>query len=337
MSLSYESPGRASQLAPGRAALHLARAASLAPSPHNSQPWFFVEEGHDHGFEVHLDDERRPILTDPGGREAVIACGAALFNVRMAVRRLGFRPAVDLLPEPGNSAFLAHVGYAAYAPATPDETLMARAIPHRHTHRGPFGPDPVPDTLIDDLRDHARAEGAFLQVIDEPEKLGLLADLVRTAEDLHRADPGHDAEVGRCVGPDGVPAEACRQHPDRTLLAGRDYLGRARRFGGPYRKCPGRTGVVAVLSTPYDGRPDWLRSGQALQRVLLYAAAHQVVAAFHTQPLELPLLRSEIRTHLTGGRFPQVILRFGRTHQLWCTPRRPPAAVLTRDGCPVRW
>ncbi|MGH1553880.1 hypothetical protein ACRAWF_23650 [Streptomyces sp. L7] len=86
----------------GRAALHLAHAASLAPSPHNSQPWFFVEEGHDHGFGIHADRGRGLVLTDPGGRESVVACGAALFNARIAVRKLGFRPAVDLLPETGN-------------------------------------------------------------------------------------------------------------------------------------------------------------------------------------------------------------------------------------------
>lgn len=73
MSVSYENGGRASHVRPGRAALHLARAASLVPSPHNSQPWLFAEEGHDHGFEVHLHGGRRMILTDPGGREAVIA------------------------------------------------------------------------------------------------------------------------------------------------------------------------------------------------------------------------------------------------------------------------
>ncbi|MGW7409966.1 hypothetical protein ACWGI9_40825 [Streptomyces sp. NPDC054833] len=44
MSITYEKPGRT--------ALHLARVASLAPSPHNSRPWFFAESGHDHGFEV---------------------------------------------------------------------------------------------------------------------------------------------------------------------------------------------------------------------------------------------------------------------------------------------
>ncbi len=147
MSLSYESRGRVSRVRAGRAALHLARAASLAPSPHNSQPWLFAEEGHDHGFEVHVHGGRRMMLTDPGGREAVVACGAALFNVRIAVRALGSRPAVDLLPEPGNSNYLAHVGHAAHAPATPEETRLARAMPRRHTHRGPFGPEPVSDTL----------------------------------------------------------------------------------------------------------------------------------------------------------------------------------------------
>ncbi|MDN3027824.1 hypothetical protein [Streptomyces sp. S.PB5] len=322
MSLTYESPGRA--------ALHLARAASLAPSPHNSQPWSFVEEGHDHAFEVHLDAGRRLILTDPGGREAHIACGAALFNVRLAVRRLGFRPAVDLLPEPGRPGYLAHVGYAEHLPADPEEALLARAMPHRHTHRGHFGPDPVPAPLLDELREQALTEGAVLQVVDEPENLRLLTHLVRTAEAIHRADPGHRAELRRYVGPQGIPPRICPRHPDGTLLAGRDYLGLSWcHIRRPQRWSP-RTGTVAVLSSRYDTREEWLRSGQALQRVLLHAAAQDVMAAFHTQPLELPAPRAELRAHLTGGLFPQVVLRLGRTTELWHTPRRPPTEVLDR-------
>ncbi|MFI6010146.1 hypothetical protein ACIBAG_15235 [Streptomyces sp. NPDC051243] len=291
----------------GPAALHLARAASLAPSPHKSQSWLFAEDGRDHGFEVHVHGGRRMMLTDPDGREEVIACGAALINVRIAVRGLGFRPAVDLLPEPGNSNYLAHVGYAAHAPATPEETRLARAMPRRHTHRGPFGPEPVPDTLRYELRDHARTEGADLRIIDEPEQLRLLADFVRAAEDRQRADPCHTAEIFRSVGRDGVPVEACRHHPDATLLAGRDYLGFARYYARPSRRWISRTGTVALLSTPY------------------------------TQPLELPEPRAEIRTHLVGGRFPQLVLRLGRPPRTWCTRRRPPAEVLVHDGVPVQW
>jgi hypothetical protein len=328
MSLAYEQHGRA--------ALHLAHAASLAPSPHNSQPWFFVEEGHDHGFEIHADRERRLALTDPGGRETVIACGAALFNARIAIRNLGFRDAVDLLPESGNPLHLARVGFAAHAPATFDEALMAGVLAHRHTHRGPFAAERVAEELLDDLREHARAEGAELQVVDDADQLDRLADLVRTAEDVHRADRGHTAEIAGCVGPDGVPAEACLYHPDCVLLAARDYLGLVRQFAVPPQKWVSRTGTVVVLTTPYDTRADWLRAGQALQRVLLYAAAHDVRAAFHTQPLEVPAVRAEVRTGIAFGRFPQMILRLGHTNQTWATPRRGPAETLLRSDMPVR-
>ncbi|MGI5452074.1 Acg family FMN-binding oxidoreductase [Streptomyces sp. CA-249302] len=331
MSVTYEQPGRA--------ALHLARAASLAPSPHNSQPWLFTEEGQDHGFEVHLDGGRRMVRTDPSGRQAVIACGAALFNVRLAVRRLGFRPVVDVLPEPGNPDYLARVGYAAHAPSTPEEALLAGAMIHWHTHRGQFGAEPVAQSTLDELYEQARVEGADLQVVDAPEQLQLLAELVRTAEDTHRADHGYVAELACCVGPQGIPVQACRHHPDATLLAGRDYLGISHRYLVPARNRGGGTGTVAVLCTAYDRRPDWLRSGQALQRVLLYAAAHGVMAAFHTQPLELPAVRARLRSELTAGRYPQMVLRLGHVPQpqTWSTPRRGPAQVLVHDDARARW
>jgi hypothetical protein len=328
MSVTYEKPGRA--------ALHLARAASLAPSPHNSQPWYFAEEGHDRGFEVHLDGGRRMALTDPSGREAVIACGAALFNVRMAVRHLGFRPVVDLMPVPGDPHYLAHVGFAAHASSTPEEAVLTDAMVHRRTHRGRFGAEPVADALLAVLHQQAQAEGATLQIVDDPDQLELLARLVRTAEDTHRADYGHVTELRHCVGPHGVPVEACRHHPDATLLAGRDYLSLARRYLVSARNRGRGTGTVVVLSTPSDRRPDWLRAGQALQRLLLYAAAHDVMAAFHTQPLELPALRNRLRTDLTARRYPQMILRLGHVPQPpeWCTSRRPPMQVLVRDASP---
>ncbi|MFJ9535934.1 Acg family FMN-binding oxidoreductase [Streptomyces sp. NPDC101225] len=324
---------------PGRAALHLARAASLAPSPHNSQPWFFVEEGHDRGFEVHLDGGRRMVLTDPFGREAVIACGAALFNVRVAVRHLGFRPVVDLLPDPADSHYLARVGYAAHLPSTPDEALLVQGMHRRRTHRGRFGAEPVADELLAGLHEQARVEGATLQIVDDPEQLAFLAELVRTAEDTHRADIGHAGELARCVGPYGMPVEVCRHHPDTTLLVGRAYLPRACRRRVSVRSRSAGTGTVVVLSTPHDRRTDWLRSGQALQRMLLHAAAHDVMAAFHTQPLELPALRARLRTDVTAGRYPQAVLRLGHVPQrpTWCTPRRPPVQVLVRDDAPARW
>src|SRR5690606_40254205 len=70
-------------------------AAVWAPSVHNTQPWSFCVSG----AEVRLsaDPERRLRVTDPDGRQMLISCGAALFNLRIALRALGHRPVVRLL------------------------------------------------------------------------------------------------------------------------------------------------------------------------------------------------------------------------------------------------
>ncbi|MFI9833294.1 hypothetical protein ACIHIX_37035 [Streptomyces sp. NPDC051913] len=57
----------------------------------------------------------------------------------------------------------------------------------------------------------------------------------------------------------------------------------------PLRKWP----VFGVLSTAHDRRADGVRAGQALERVLLVAAAHDVPASLLRQALEWPDLREQ--------------------------------------------
>ena len=335
MSAPYETPSYAP---PGHAAFHLARAAGNAPSVHNTQPWFFADEGGDHGFELHADPARRLPLTDPGGRQLVISCGAALYNVRIAVRHLGFRPVVTPFPDLARPDFLARVRWGAHAAVTREVAAMERAMSLRHTHRGPFGSGPLPWSLVEELRDHAGAEGVLLHTVDNPDKLRLLARAVRSAESAHRTTRGHVSEICGGFGPalrpwsERVPHDACRLDPDRTFLAGRDYTGGLPEDDGVTRRWTERSGTVVVLSTLHDTRADWLRAGQALQRVLLHAALHGVMAAFHTQPLEFPAWRAEVRDRLTGERYPQLVLRLGHTSDTWPSPRRRPAETLAQTA-----
>src|SRR5207245_1971614 len=81
---------------------------------------------------------------DRGGREMLISCGAALFGLRLAVRGLGYLPAVSLVSEPSKPWLLARVALGPEAPVTEAERRMLAALPHRHTHRGAFGPGPTP-------------------------------------------------------------------------------------------------------------------------------------------------------------------------------------------------
>ena len=90
--------------------------------------------------------------------------------------------------------------------------------------------------------------------------------------------------------------------------------------------------ITRLLTTSVDHPADWIHAGQALQRVLLLASSGQVAAALHSQPLELPLLRDFIRTHLIDRAYPQMVLRFGATGERAVSVRRPVDEVLT-----ARW
>jgi len=142
---------------------YLIATAARAPSVHNTQPWRFrVSPG---TVELYAD-QRRKLRTDPVGREMLISCGAALYGLRLAIRSLGYQPVVRLLPDPRRLRLLATVSIGREQPMTSEEHRMLDAIPHRHTHRGPFSGEPVPAGVLARAQHHAMAEHATLALID---------------------------------------------------------------------------------------------------------------------------------------------------------------------------
>jgi nitroreductase len=304
--------------------------AARAPSVHNTQPWRFrVGE-----FAIELyADPRRKLRADPLGREMLISCGAALFGLRLAVRSLGYLPGVELLPDPAKLQLLARVMLGAAAPMTAQERQMLEAVPHRHTHRGPFDPGPLPAGLLAGLQHDAVAEGATLAPVNPGIAYQQLADIVGAAGRRQNLDPLARADARRWSrdaadsARDGVPAHAfpakAGHHPGR--LPQRDFdLGRGLGLlpaGGP------PPAVTAVLLTPGDGRADWLHAGQALHRLLAHAASKWVFASLYTQPLEAAAIRALIHDRLALPGAPQMLLQLGLARTTRSTARRSPAEL----------
>ena len=92
-------------------------AAGAAPSIHNTQPWRFRVS--DDLIEVHGDPDRMLWVADPRGRALHLSCGAALFNLKLAIRALGAKPLVWPLPDPEHEpTLLASVRLEEARPAT---------------------------------------------------------------------------------------------------------------------------------------------------------------------------------------------------------------------------
>jgi nitroreductase len=304
--------------------------AARAPSVHNTQPWRFrVGE-----FAIELyADPRRKLRADPLGREMLISCGAALFGLRLAVRSLGYLPVAELLPDPAQLQLLARVRLGAEAPMTARERQMLEALPHRHTHRGPFDPGPLPAGLVAGLQHDALAEGATLAPVNPGIVYQQLADIVgaagrrQTLDGAARADAQRWTRGAADSARDGVPAHAFRANVGRQpgRLPQRDFdlgrgLGLLPASGPP-------PAITAVLLTPGDGRADWLRAGQALHRLLTHAASKWVFASLYTQPLEAAAIRALIQDRLALPGAPQMLLQLGLARTARSTARRPPAEL----------
>jgi hypothetical protein len=301
--------------------------AARAPSVHNTQPWRFRVGSR--AVELRCDPGRQ-LKTDAAGREMLISCGAALFGLRLAIRSLGVLPVTELLPDPAQPRLLARVGIGAAAPAEEWELRMLSAVPHRHTHRGPFAPGPLPAGLVVGLQHDAVAEGAALALVNGGLSYQRLAGFVTGAARRGDRDPVARAEIRRWTrGPastarDGVPALAFTAGPGGRpgTLRQRDFdlgrgLGRLASGGDP-------PPVTAVLLTDRDSRASWLRAGQALQRLLLHAAAGWVFASLYTQPLENAATRRLIQSRLALPGRPQMVMQLGRAATALATARLGP-------------
>lgn len=312
-------------------------AAVHAPSVNNTQPWWFSSG--DHEISVHADVERRLPIADPAGREMMISCGAAAFTARVALRYLGFVPVIKVLPDPDLPNLVARISYAPeLTPPVDYERQLFAEVPRRRSHRGGFDEEPLPSGLLPALRDEASRESATLRVMGDDGQRAALAAVVEAADWALRLDQARVRESARWAPPpgsprrDGVPATAYPARPERTEPAfpSRDFA-HGHGWGLPpagHGTVPRAAGLVTVLTTAADHPEDWVKAGQALQRVLLLASSCGVSAALHTQPLEISQLRDFIATTLCDGAHPQMVARFGTTGQVSVSVRRRVDEVL---------
>ncbi|WP_329600030.1 nitroreductase [Streptomyces pseudovenezuelae] len=313
--------------------------ATAAPSMHNAQPWRFRYETAEGLLLLRADPERAMPGSDPGNRALHIGCGAALFNLRVAAAHAGLDARTRLLPDPGDlwlmaTVQLAEPGGTVTRGAEDDLVRLHPAIRQRHTSRHPFAEKEVPEDLQAALKQAAAAEGAAL-LFPRLWHVETVLDLVHDAERRDATDPDARQDLERWtrlgveadIAVDGVPEYAFgpRKRDGKAPL--RDFAGRrtvADRGSTTFEHTP----HLALLSTSGDGPADWLRAGQALERVLLEATRADLATSLTSHPLESADLRTLARDPVSGAGQVQMVLRLGYGPRGPSTPRRSVPDVL---------
>lgn len=329
------------------------RAATLAPSVLNIQPWRFVAS--ERCIEIHLDRSRGLPEVDPVGRALTISCGAALFNLELAIAVLNRRPEVRVFAgRSAHATMLATVTPGDQLPPTADERRMHDAIRHRRTTRTPYLNEPLPPELVVRLEDGDTSRATVFRILDQA-AANAVADVVREADTALCADLALRAEVARWIttgssAVDGVPQSALGPLAREPGSLVRDFAMGAEIRGRRSADFEGSP-TVGVLFTRHDDPGAWLAAGQRLERVWLEATAAGAAISLMSQPMEVLVVRClleracarALARHPAGAQplplrqgreekplWPQMVLRMGvsRGHAS-PTPRRPLNDVLT--------
>jgi nitroreductase len=285
----------------------------------------------DRSVHLYADPSRQLAATDPGARDLLLSCGAALHHLRTAFAALGWASDVHRLPNAAEPNHLAAVELHEHE-ATQEDIALAAAISRRRTDRRRCSSWQVPPILLSRLAERAAAEGVLMRTATDPVvRFQLISAMAEEALRQH-AEPEYAGELaawsGRHASPEGVPAASI------PPIAGRYGDVTMREFGGGELAQPEAAseeddaGVLLVLGTPSDDRLSRLRAGEATSAVLLAATDFRLATCPLTQPLEIRGVRDLVRVRvLDAATYPHMVLRVGwapeHAQPPPATPRRP--------------
>jgi hypothetical protein len=305
--------------------------AVLAPSSHNTQPWLFKIRNE--AIDLYADRSRSLPIADPQGRELIISCGTALFNLRIALRHFGYQGRLKTFPDPNNPDWLAHIQLGNSIQESADEHLLFQSIPKRHTNRQNYEDWDIPESFFQWLQSDVEQEGAWLSVVKGDIARQAVANLVVRGDHLQMANPNFRRELADWIHPshhqshDGIPgyAQGIDEHFDfatpifalvlRTFDLGDSIAERS-------RKLIAQSPAIVMLGTNDDTPTDWLAAGQALERILLRGQTIGLSASFLNQPIQISSLRLELSKLPNELGYPQILLRLGFGKEVKPTPRR---------------
>ena len=330
----------------------LVAAATLAPNPHNSQPWLFrVGSGR---IDLFADASRNIGAVDPFKREKYIGLGAALENLVVAAEATGYRAKVTLMPD---GAHPDHAARVELTHASRHNTFLADQIAKRHTNRYGFvtGKD-VPAAAMTAMTGLSDAETSGARVIwfsNNRQRVELSSLIVAATEAINR-DPDQSRSDyqwfrqnwdqiqrqrdGITIDAAGLPeltatlakllpAQSRQAIDDAWLTATRDS----------HTKTAAAYGIVAVRDAADSQQR--LKGGRLLERVHLWATGNGIALHHMNQLTERadrerelainPRFGDALQQLLPDGWQALSLFRIGYpTHSPNKSPRRALAAVI---------
>ncbi len=299
---------------------HILHYASLAPSGHNSQPWF-VRVEKKHQWVVGSDKSRLLSVVDPDNREALLSIGAFIENLVQAANFIGYDVDVEII---GKERFDADVARIWLKPGKSKQVSIQRLKNRRTVKTGLLSKE----IQAADLKVFQEATGGGLYYFPRESSHGKL--MAEAAVENFRVQFENESAMAEAAKWTRLSDAETMQYRDglttdgmeiggfagwwvRNFMDKEDVTGSTWREKGVEKAMAQASEGAGWLVITSDGNRvvDLIDSGRRFQRMALIAREKNIGIHPMTQTLEEAHGQASIRENHESSMIPQFMLRVG--------------------------
>ena len=313
---------------------HILHHASLAPSGHNSQPWY-VRLIDDRKMIIGADPDRRLPAVDPDNREAMLSLGAFVENLSLAAGDMGYEAQIEVKARSPREQEILEVTLRKAKPAPYPLKRMTLRMTAKHGYRSveleKYDVDALAEPLGGRLfyfppgSEHARCieEGTVEAFRGQTDRDEAQQELVKWLRLSHEAEEEHRDGLTTA----GMEIRGLKGWYVRNLTRPKDFMKESMRKMSVEQtaKLAGQGGGWFVITSPGESVADLIDAGRGFERMALMARERGIALHPMTQILEEEIGRAGIASSHDAGMIPQFVLRVGYLDPYPdpVSPRRP--------------
>ncbi len=308
------------------------KAAVLAPSSHNSQPWIF-SSNNDGEIEVSLEPKRELPSSDTNSRQSIISLGCAIENIVLVADYHGFDSNVTYGENP-----LATIRFAKRNDLVKgDSEHLANYITQRVTNRSPHKSEVLDGSTIKDILSLA-TNTLRINITTATALIKQLGDVAIEAGIAALDQPGFRMELSRYLksngtkSPIGMPGFGFGFPAPLSIAAPHliKHFNMERGARKQNEELFAATNGILVISTDSDSHEDWLAVGRVYERIALLAVRANMSTAPWAVTVQIGEYHNDVEKLFNlHGRL-QFFCRIGfPTKETHHSPRLSAEAVLT--------
>jgi hypothetical protein len=263
------------------------KAATLAPSVDNCQPWLFSVK--DDSIEIYLDSERAEFFGDVNHIATYVTFGTVIENIIISAKNHGFSTDIRIFPSEDKN-FIAHVrlieGYKGKSP-------LSAFLHFRCTNRHIFQKKLITADILESLSNGAKdIRGAHVFLTDDRKTIKKIALLVKESDRIIFEHPLLHQGLFKWIRwtkdeihktKDGLPVSTLelnrlQQIAFKLISSWRtikflNKFGMSRVISNHSYKLVNSAAVIGLITTDGNTPQDYINGGRAFERIWLIATS----------------------------------------------------------------